>query len=349
MNRLVAIESPMRPVASFVASRNSASPGATASSISRSIEPRGKREVGIAREAGGHHQRGVDERLGDALLHLGELLVADAGQDVAARAPASPRRRRCASRGSAPGVSAMRTCETTAPFFCARPVMSSTLHALAFEVRGHAEQRADRDHAGAADAGDQDAVGLGVVGDARDRAASGNSPASRLLRLAQRAAFDGDEARAEALDAGVVLVARALVDRALAAELGLDRRDRHAVRLDAAVAAALADELVDDDALRRIGILAALAAAALLGGAGLVVEQHRAARRVAQLALHGVEVVAVVDLDVAGEVAGRILVRLVGDDDDLRHAFGGAPAARCRAGEIGPSTGWPPVIATASL
>ena len=32
--------------------------------------------------------------------------------------------------------------------------------ALAFEVRGHADQRADGDDAGAADAGDQDAVGL---------------------------------------------------------------------------------------------------------------------------------------------------------------------------------------------
>ena len=50
-----------------------------------------------------------------------------------------------------------------------------------------------------------------------------------------------------------------------------------------------------------------------------------------------------------GEIAGRILVRLVADDDDLRHAFGRDLAARCRAGEIGPSTGWPPVIATASL
>ena len=38
--------------------------------------------------------------------------------------------------------------------------MSRTVHALAFEMRGHAEQRADRDDAGAADPGDQDAVGL---------------------------------------------------------------------------------------------------------------------------------------------------------------------------------------------
>ena len=87
--------------------------------------------------------------------------------------------------------------------------------------------------------------------------------------------------------------------------------------LHAAVAAAFADQLVDDHALARVGELAALAAAALLGGAGLVVDQDRDARRLAQLALHGVELVAVVDRDVAGEVAGRVLLRLVGDDDDL--------------------------------
>ncbi len=66
-------------------------------------------------------------------------------------------------------------------------------------------------------------------------------------------------------------------------------------------------------------------------------------------ALHVVEVVAVMDLDVVREIVRRILVGLVADDDDLRHAFGRASAARWLAGEIGPSTGWPPVIATASL
>ncbi len=120
------------------------------------------------------------------------------------------------------GLSAMRTCETTAPFFCASPVMSSTLTALAFEMRGHAEQRADRDDAGAADAGDDDAVRLGRGGRRRIRQRR-KLAGLRLLRLAQSAAFDGDEARAEAVDAGEVLVARALVDRALAPELGLER------------------------------------------------------------------------------------------------------------------------------
>ena len=47
--------------------------------------------------------------------------------------------------------------------------------------------------------------------------------------LSQLTAFDSDETRAEPLQAGIILVAARLVDRALAAELGLDRDDREAV------------------------------------------------------------------------------------------------------------------------
>ena len=54
--------------------------------------------------------------------------------------------------------------------------MSSTDDALALEVRGHAEQRADGDDAGAADAGDQDAVGLGESPAASGSGSGGNSP-----------------------------------------------------------------------------------------------------------------------------------------------------------------------------
>ena len=151
--------------------------------------------------------------------------------------------------------------------------------------------------AGAADAGDHDAPGvLGQrqlrLGDRGQRVRVG--ALGLLLRLLQLPAFDGDEARAEALQAGVVLVAGVLVDAALAAELGLDRLHAQAVALHAAVAAAFADQLVDHHALGRVDHRAALAAAPLLGGAGLVVDQDRAAFDLAQLALHRVELVAVV-------------------------------------------------------
>src|SRR3546814_18335074 len=69
---------------------------------------------------------------------------------------------------------------------------------------------------------------------------------------------------------------------------------------------------LDVDALGRIGLASALAAAAFLGRTGLVVEQHADARRVAQLLLHAIEMVAVLDGDPGGPGgAGGILLRIV--------------------------------------
>src|SRR4029077_14683373 len=65
--------------------------------------------------------------------------------------------------------------------------------------------------------------------------------------------------------ARVVLVAGRLVDLGLPAELGLHRLDGQAVRLDAAVPAPLAHQLVDHDAHGGVGQLPALSEAALLG------------------------------------------------------------------------------------
>ncbi len=130
------------------------------------------------------------------------------------------------------------------------------------------------------------------------------------------------EARTETVQAGVILVAGRLVDGALAPELGLDRDDGHAVRLHAAVAAAFADGVVDEHPLGRIGKLAALAAAALLGGAGLIVDERGDALDLAELALHGVELVAMMHLDAARPArGGGILVGLVGHDDSAAHPF----------------------------
>src|SRR5258708_22142575 len=133
----------------------------------------------------------------------------------------------------------------------------------------------------------------------------------------------GDEARAEAVDAGIILVAGRLVDRPLAAELGLDRHDREAIGLRRAIAAALAHRLVDEDALGRVGVLAALAAAALLGGAGLVVDQDRDARHLAQIALDLVEPVAMEDVDAGREAGTALFIGLLADDDDAPDALSG--------------------------
>ena len=105
-------------------------------------------------------------------------------------------------------------------------------------------------------------------------------------------AFDGDKARAKAVEAGKVLVAGREIDPALAAERRLLRFDAEAVGLDRAVAAAFADEIVDVGKALGIGHLAALAAASLFGGAGLLIDQDRDAGDPAQLALHGVHLLA---------------------------------------------------------
>src|SRR5439155_15550 len=80
---------------------------------------------------------------------------------------------------------------------------------------------------------------------------------------------------AESLEAGIVLVARGLVDGAVATEIGLEWLDRKAIRLDAAIAAAFTDHLVDDHAPGGIGELFALSAPALFCGAVLHVNTRR--------------------------------------------------------------------------
>ena len=141
--------------------------------------------------------------------------------------------------------------------------------------------------------------------------------------LAQGTAVHGDEARAEPLDAGEVLVARGLVDGALAPEPGLERHHRDAVRLHPAVAAPLAYRGVDEGAPGRVGVLPALAPAALLRRAGLVVDEDGDPGDVAQAALHRVELAPVVHGGSGGEPRPRpVLLRLVGDHHDAARALG---------------------------
>ena len=92
--------------------------------------------------------------------------------------------------------------------------------AFALNVRGHGDQRRDGQHTGAADAGHHRIPGPGV--DIR-QGRLGQGIKHHLTRVhrpgpTQSAADDGDEARAESAIATVVLVARALIDAALATQ-----------------------------------------------------------------------------------------------------------------------------------
>ena len=111
------------------------------------------------------------------------------------------------------------------------------------------------------------------------------------------------------------------MDLGLAAELGLDRLHRQARRLLAAVAAALAHALVDPHLLGRLGQLAALAQAPLLGGALVVVDQHGHAGHGGQLALHVLQLVAVSHLGDRGQGDAAIALGLGRGDHDAGHAL----------------------------
>ena len=203
------------------------------------------------------------------------------------------------------------------------------------QMRRHRDQHADGDDAGAADPGDQqipgrvaERVGHGRCGQRVDPAAEVAAGAGRVAQRAApppgRGAHQADEARAEALGAGLVEVAGRGVDAALAAHRRVDRLHRDAVGLRAAVAAALADAGVDVQPARRRRQFALAAPAALLGGAGLLVDQHRHAFRGAQLALHRVERVAVVEGG-AGRKAlalAVVLADVVAEQRDAHHALG---------------------------
>src|SRR5262249_35534754 len=158
--------------------------------------------------------------------------------------------------------------------FLAEPGHVDDAPTLALKVRGHAEDRPDGDDASAPDAGDDHAVvgpyrGQAGLGQRRQRLGFGDG-----LRLAQFGAVNRDKRRAETFQATEILVAARLIDAPFAAEFGLEWLHRHAVRLHAAIPAALTDERVDDDALVGIRIEPALAPPAFLGRAGLIVDQH---------------------------------------------------------------------------
>ncbi len=192
---------------------------------------------------------------------------------------------------------------------------------LALDMRGHAEQRADGEHAGAADAADGDVIGplergpRQRFGQIADIAEIGRRAAAQL------AAIDGDEGRAKAFQAGIVLVASRLVDGALASQFGLQRLHRDAVRLHRAIAAAFAYGRIDDHAASRILHRAAFAAAAFFGGTGLDEYDGGRALHLAQRSHDRVELVAMRGLGARRNLGSRIGAGIFRDEIDFADSF----------------------------
>src|SRR5262249_35224809 len=285
---------------------------------------RRQREIGIASEIARQNLREVRDHPALPVLDRGEHLLGARDHHVAAAEEIRAARRhpdRVDVLGCPRGAEMAE--HRTALLRGAGHVDDAA--ALAVEMCRHAEHRPDGDDAGAADAGDDDAVGLRVeprqlrIGERRQIRTFGDR-----LALLELRAVDCDERRTEALEAAEILVAARLVDAALAPELGFERLHRYAVRLHAAVAAAFAHELVDDDALVWIRIEPALAAPAFLRRAGLIVDEHAHALERGELALDAQQLVAMMDGQAARPVDVRgIFPRLVGDDDHTLDARGG--------------------------
>jgi hypothetical protein len=158
-----------------------------------------------------------------------------------------------AMRGAATGRSGreMRTWLITAPPFCARPAMSRIIGILPSTCAAMPRMAPMVRTPVPADPG-QRKVPRPV--DLRQHGFRQRSDIRETRRRRPCAGWRryGHEGRAEALEAGIVLVAGRLVDAPLAAEVGLQRLDGDAVRLNRTVAAALADLRVDPEA--QVGV-----------------------------------------------------------------------------------------------
>ena len=208
------------------------------------------REPARVHEADPAGSGGVDDRLSQPLRWEGEVrrpvkspVVAASRFTTAAVTPlrivgtacGPPRRCRSPAPAAPTGgharrpiswVGAIFRCESTAPPFWASPIMSSAAMPLPSRCAAM-PSRAATVHAGAADAGDDDAVGS-VQRRQLGLGRTGNGSACAEARPCATGRLDGHEAGAEALEAGEVLVAGRLVDPA-PAELGLLRLDGDAV------------------------------------------------------------------------------------------------------------------------
>ena len=194
--------------------------------------------------------------------------------------------------------------------------------ALPLKVRRHGDEGGQGHDAGAADAGQHRVPRLVQGWQARFRQRL-EWLVRRWLPFGQRPAMHRDEAGTESVQAAEVLVAGALIDAPLAAELGFAGHHRQAVGRCAAVAAALANRCIDEGAHRRVRHQPPLAPPATLGGAGLGMDHHRHAWPGPQLPLHVVQIAAIVDAPYRGVLQSAPPdLRVVADHGNALDALG---------------------------
>ena len=205
---------------------------------------------------------------------------------------------------------------------------------------GGADDLADGDHAGTADAGEPDGAleaaarvePGGRIGEAGRGGArcGGGVFASRGPRVDAH----GHEGGAVALRARVVEVARTLVDAGLATEWCLHRLHGETVALLATIATALAHSLVDHHPELRCADLPALAVAAFLGSAALIVDQHGAAVDCREHLLGFDQPTSTPHLHTDRQLDRAVALQLVGGDDHPLDALGEQHLAQLRHVEL---------------
>src|SRR5262249_14954001 len=162
---------------------------------------------------------GVDHHVGAAVLHRGQHLAIAGHDDVTAEHEIGPARR------DPDGVDVLGPPRDPHVAVDRPALLREAGHVehpdtLAFDMGGHAENAADGADASAADAGDDDVVGLPEWRQHRlgQITLLGRRDTGAALELG---AFHRHERRTESLHTGEVLVAARLVDGALAAPFGL--------------------------------------------------------------------------------------------------------------------------------
>ena len=195
MNRLVAMESPSSVVARPVASTNSARvrPDRRLDRAFQGLA--GELGIRVADEIGGDGLVAVDDRAAVADAALGQRVVGRGHHDVAAQQQIG------VAGGDAHGVDVFRPVGDADVGEDRAALLGEAGHvhdgaALALQMRRHAQQRADGDDAGAADAGDQDVERLlerrqlsapaALRRPARSGAACVSLPPSTVTKLGQK-------------------------------------------------------------------------------------------------------------------------------------------------------------------
>src|SRR5262249_335426 len=193
------------------------------------LEPlAGQREVGIAGEFAWQKLVGIDDHLRGAVLYRRQHFARTGHNDVAAEHEIG------AAGGHANGMDVLwplgkaNMAEDRATLLREARHVEDT-YSPALEMGCHTEYAANGYDASAADAGDDDIIGLLDPGELRLRQLGKAEIGDHAPSLFQLGAVDGDERGAESFYAGEILVTARLIDGALAPPFGFQRLHRDAI------------------------------------------------------------------------------------------------------------------------